>query len=135
MALKTYDPSQLSITIGGSLISDKSWNTVAIARDEDSWTFSTGTNGEQTRTKNLNKLGTITLTLPQTSDANDILSAAELVGSPITCALIDKSGRTVVTMPQGTVMKPADTEFAKESGEREWMIKGDVPDPFLVAGN
>ena len=33
MSVKTYDPSQVAIIIGGRII--KSWNTVTVTRDED----------------------------------------------------------------------------------------------------
>jgi hypothetical protein len=130
--MKTYNPSQVSIIIGGSIV--KSWNTVTPEPDEDGWLFSTGTSGESTRTKNANKMVTITLVLPQSSADNDILSGLEIAGSLIPISIIDKSGRTVITMPKGTVAKRPAVELGKEAGEREWLIKGDVP-VYAVGGN
>ena len=126
MAIKTYDPSQVSVIVGGSIIT--SWNTVTPDRDEDSFTFNTGTTGESTRTKNLNKMGTFTIVLPQTSADNAVMSGFEVGGSLISCSIIDKSGASLAVMPEGTVMKPATSEFGKESGEREWVVKGDIID-------
>lgn len=133
MSTKTYDPGQVCLTLGASII--QQWDSINVSRAEDSWTFITGTNGEVTRTKNLNKLGSIKVTLPQTSTDNDKISAAQVAGSLISCALIDKSGTTIVTMPAGTVVKPADIDEEKESKQREWTITGEIPDPFLVGGN
>jgi hypothetical protein len=133
MATKTYDPGQVCLTLGASII--QQWDAINVSRAEDSWTFITGTNGEVTRTKNLNKLGSIKVTLPQTSTDNDKISASQVAGSLISCALIDKSGTTIVTMPAGTVVKPADIDEEKESKQREWTITGEIPDPFLVGGN
>jgi hypothetical protein len=130
--MKTYDPSQVALIVGGSII--KSWNTITPERDEDGFLFSTGTTGESTRTKNLNKMTTITVVLPQTSADNDILSGLEASGSLVPVSVIDKSGRTIITMPEGTVVKPATPELGKESAEREWVIKGDTP-AFFVGGN
>lgn len=132
MSVKTYDPSQVAIIVGGAIV--KSWNTVTPELDEDGWTFSTGTSGESTRTKNLNKMGTITIVLPQTSKDNDILSGLEVAGALLPISILDKSGSTIVTMPEGTIVKPPAAELGKESAEREWQIKGDIP-VLLVGGN
>jgi hypothetical protein len=130
--MKTYDPSEVSIIVGGTII--KSWNLVTPEFDEDGWTFSTGTSGESTRTKNLNKMGTITLTLPQSSADNDILSGLQVAGALLPVSIIDKSGSTIITMPEGTIVKLPAAEMAKEAGEREWIIKGDMPASF-IGGN
>jgi hypothetical protein len=130
--VKTYDPSQVSLIVGGTII--KSWNKVSVVKDEDSWTFSAGTSGEVTRTKNLNRLGTITVTLPQTSADNGMLSAFAVSGALLSCIVKDGSGRSLHVMPEGTVVKPADSEYGKESGEREWSIKGSVVE-MTVGGN
>ena len=54
MGVKTYDPLQVSIIIGGSII--KSWDQVVVSRDNDRWNFSEGTSGEVTRTRNAGRL-------------------------------------------------------------------------------
>ncbi len=132
MDVKTYDPSQVSLIIGGSII--KSWNKISVAKDEDSWTFAQGTSGEVTRTKNTNKMGAITVTMPQTSGDNATLSAFDVSGALLSCIVKDSSGTSLYVIPEGTVVKPADSEFAKESGEREWQIKGALTQ-FTVGGN
>jgi hypothetical protein len=132
MDVKTYDPGQVSLIVGGSIIN--SWNRIAVAKDEDDWTFSAGTSGEVTRTKNLNRLGAITVTLPQTSRDNGILSAFCVSGGLLSCIVKDASGNSLHVMPEGTVVKPADSEYAKESGEREWAIKGSLTE-MTVGGN
>ena len=131
--VKTYDPTKVSLIVGGSII--KSWNTVSCVVDEDKWTFTKGTSGEVTRTKNPVMMGTLTLTLPQTSEDNAILSAFEFAGNTIACIITDRNGTSLHIMPQATVVKPADSEYGKESGEREWQIKGQWKEPFLVGGN
>lgn len=130
--IKTYDPGQVAIIVGGAII--KSWNSVTLSRDEDGFTFNTGTSGEVTRTKNLNKLGGIAINLPQTSGDNTILSAFEIAGNALSCSVIDKNGVTLGLMPEGTVVKAPDAELGKESGERDWLIKGDLV-TFIVGGN
>lgn len=129
---KTYNPKEVSVIVGGHIVN--SWNTATIAREEDGFFFATGTTGESSRAKNANKMGTLTIVLPQTSVDNDALSALELSGALVPCSIIDKSGTTLAVMPQGTVLKQADAELGKELGEREWIIKGDI-DVLNVGGN
>ncbi|MEW5803912.1 MAG: hypothetical protein AB1847_17595 [bacterium] len=133
MSVKTYTPAKVSVIIGGSII--KSWDTVKVGRDNDRWNFSEGTSGEVTRTQNASLLGAIVLTLPQASKDNATLSAFEMAGTLIPCLIVDKSGASVATMPEGTVVKVPDSEFGKEATQREWTIKGEVIDPFVVGGN
>lgn len=131
--LKTYDPSQVSVIIGGSIIG--SWNTIAKAMDEDRFSFISDTSsGEATRTKNANRLGTFILTLPQASGDNLTLSALEITDALIACSIKDNGGDSLHVMPLGTVQKAADTEYAKEPGETVWTIKGNI-DVDVVGGN
>jgi len=132
MGTKTYDPSNVSLIVGGRIV--KEWNTVTVERDEDIFTLTAGTQGEATRTRNLNTLGKMTITIPQTSNDNDQMSAIANTRNLISCGLIDKNGLTVLTMPEGSITKYPSVEMGKESGEREWIVAGQIVDPFLVAG-
>lgn len=132
MGLKTWDPSQLNVIVGGSIMN--SWNTVAIDLDEDEQFSSVGTNGEVTRSINASKMGTVTLTLPQASDDNAILAALAEAKSIFSFSTIDKSGNSVHVIAQAFISKRATSEYTKESGEREWTLKGNL-DVHLPAGN
>jgi len=133
MGTKTYDPSLVSVIIGGSII--KSWEAVKAGRDNDKYKFTERTSREVTRTKNASLLGTITLTLPQASQDNATLSAFEVAGALIPCMIMDKGGTSLHTMPEGTVVKMPDAEYGKDSGSREWTIKGELIEPSIVGGN
>lgn len=130
--MKTYKPGQVSVIIGGTIV--KTWNKVSVKREEDEWLFATGTSGETTRVENLNKLGTIEVSLPQSSDENAAMSAHQLTGNLMSCAIMDKSGISLHVMPEGTVIKAPDAEYGKEAGERVWTVKGDLP-VHAVGGN
>jgi hypothetical protein len=132
MAVKTYDPGQVSLIVGGTII--KSWDKIAVAMDEDDWSFAAGTSGEVTRVKNLNRLGAITIALPQTSADNAVLSAFRVSGALLPCIVKDASGNSLHVMPEGTVVKPADSEYGKEAAQREWMVKGAITE-MTVGGN
>jgi len=80
MALKTYDPAQVTIIFAGIPISGFAEGTfVSVERNEDSWALQVGADGEATRAKSNNKSGRVTLTLIQSSFSNDALSAVMAV--------------------------------------------------------
>ena len=65
MALKTYDPKQISVIVGGAIISGfADGEFVTTERNEDAFTLNVGADGEGGRVKSNNKSGRITLTLP-----------------------------------------------------------------------
>jgi len=130
--LRTYDSSRVSVAFGPVLLT--SWDTVRISREEDGAMFSVGTSGEISRSINANKLGTITLTYPQTSTENLILSGYEFSKVTVPVTIIDRSGSTVAIMKFGTVVKPPDSDLGKETTTREWLIRGELS-VMTIGGN
>jgi len=130
--LRTYDPSRVSVAFGPVLLTG--WDTVRISREEDGAMFSVGTSGEISRSINANKLGTITLTYPQTSTENLILSGYEFSKVTVPVTIIDRSGSTVAIMKFGTVVKPPDSDLGKETATREWLIRGELS-VMTIGGN
>lgn len=130
--MKTYDPSQVSVIIGGSII--KSWNTVTAARDEENFMMTVRTQGEATRTKNANKMGVLTLVLPQASVDNLILTGFFNQGTQISVSITDKSGVSLHVIPEATVTKSPDAAYGKEAGELEWLIRGNLT-VHVLGGN
>lgn len=130
--VKTYRPDQVSLSVGGSLIT--SWDKIRVVKENDDWTFQEGTTGEIARVKNLGKLGMVEVELQQTSSDNDIFSAYQISDSTVLVSVIDKSGKTVAIIPEATIVKPADSEFGKEPTNRVWQAKGGL-DVYVVAGN
>ena len=129
---KTYNPGEVSLVIGGSIIN--SWNSITIARNEDRNFATVGTQGEVTRTVNVSNLGTITVVLPQSSADNAILSAKEIANGIESIGVMDKSGTSIATMPEGFITGVAESGFEKELTEREWVFMGDLP-VYVVGGN
>lgn len=141
MAVKTYDPGQVSIIIGGFDISQglADGTFITVARDEPMWTSIKGAAGEVTRSKSNDKSGTLTFTCMQSSDANDILSgfaaADEYGNAGLFPALVkDASGRSVYSAETAWIEKYSDSEFGREATSREWVIKTDTLIPF-IGGN
>lgn len=140
MAVKTYNPAEVALVVAGVPVSGYADGTfISIARDNPSWTSGTGSDGEGWRAKSNDRSGTCTITLLQTSAANDALSALSAIdelssGGVGPLLLADKSGRSLYAAETCWIEKPADAEFAREASSREWVIKTDRLNVF-VGGN
>ena len=128
--MKNYDPELNPLTIGGSLIP---YDEGSIEYEEDENTFVAGTQGEVTATRNLNRIALWTITLPQTSSGNDILSALRITEAPFVAGLLDIGGTTVVGCAEAKISKAPPVSRAKESGQNVWLIKGKTQ--MFVGGN
>lgn len=140
MALSTFDPASVIITVGGVPISGYADGTFALlTRSVDAWSMVTGADGLTTRVKSNNRSGTLTLTLTQTSPSNDVLSgfavADELSNSGVVPILIkDLSGTTVLFSATGWVQKFPDVEYSNILTNREWIL-GLADIDVFVGGN
>ena len=137
MAVRTYDPKEVIITIGGVPMSGFSDGTfLEVSRSEPTWTMVTGADGYVTRGKTNNFSGLVTLTLKQSSPSNDVLSGFiqldELTNSGIVPILIkDLSGNSTYFSAQGWVMQYANSTFGKDINDREWTIQLATLDLFV----
>lgn len=100
---------------------------IEVERDEDSFTTYVGSLGEVCRTKNLNRMGKITITLMASSAINDLLASAAntdedsgLDYGPI--SITDLNGNMVAFGAEAWVMKRPKIERAKESGTIQWVF-------------
>lgn len=130
--MKTYAPEEGSMIVDGNIL--EQWNSIGVARDEDGFTFEPSTSGGGTRTKNSNEAGKFTITLQQTSPSNGVLSDLAKSGDIVPCSFRDNSGSDVHESEAGYVVKPSDSEYAKEVGTREWVIQCEKLD-MDVRGN
>lgn len=131
MALRTYDPKEVSIIAGGEIVQGYADGTfISIERDEDTWALQIGADGEGARSKSNNRSGTITLTLQQTSASNAILNALaqadELSNGGVFSVLVrDNNGGSLAAAETAWIQKPSNQEYGREAGEREWVIRTD----------
>ncbi len=136
--MKNYDPKDILLIVAGSPVTGLAEGTfVVAARNNDTFTTASGADGEPARAQSNDKSGTITITLLQTSAANDVLSAAhaldERQGDGVFPVLIkDLNGTTLVQAETAYVAKPADVEYGREIAEREWVIA--TPELNIFAG-
>lgn len=141
MSVFQYDPKNVSVIVGGKIMSgfsDGSW--LKIVRNEDGWSLKVGVDGEGTRARNNNKSGRIELELMQSSGSNDDLSnfAAldESTGTGAVPVLIkDNNGTTLATALTAWVKKFADGDFSKEVSARKWIIETDTLNVFIGGEN
>jgi hypothetical protein len=126
--VKTYDPSQVSVIVGGQTLEGYAPDTfVEVSRDNDMWEKTTGCDGITARSKKNDKTGKIVVTLMHTSPSNDYLSALALADELSNTGLVpsgveDHMGNTVCFALESWVAKPADVSFGSGIGTRQWTI-------------
>lgn len=131
MAVKTYDPKQVTLIVGGKIVTGFTDGTFIVAeRNENMFNLKVGVDGIGTRAKSNNQSGKLTITLHQSSNSNDDLSALasadELSNTGAVPVLMkDSSGRTIVTALTAWIQKYANAEFAKEVANRVWVLETD----------
>ena len=137
MAVKTYDPSAVSMFYGEILMSGFAQDAaITVEHDEDDWTLVTGVDGEGTRSKTSNRSATITVSLMQSSETNALLSAARAAdvntpggvgGKPL--LIKDNSGptpgQTLFSAESCWIQKPPTAELNREATTREWTFRTD----------
>lgn len=133
MATKTYDPSQVSVIVGGTIVTN--WEKVSVEYDEEKWKFQAGSSGEVTRTKNSNPIGAINIELAQTSSDNAAFSGYAGSDALIPIVIQDGGGTSLHSMTEGTCVTVPTAEYAKDdAGTREWTFKGALATHF-IGGN
>lgn len=138
--LKTYSGDEVVLVVGNIPVSSgfADGTFVSVEFDEDAFTLTVGTDGEATRSKSNNRSATITITLMQTSDVNDLLSAQYLldINSPGGAGLVpfllkDTSGRSLFLAEQCWIQKAPAIEYGRESGTVEWTLRTSSLVPFF----
>lgn len=137
MSVRTYDPKQVIVTIGGVPMSGFSDGTfLEIDRNEPTWNTVVGADGLVTRGKTNNFTGTLTLTLKQSSPSNDVLSGFmaidEATNSGVFPILVkDLSGDSIYFAGRCWVTQYANSTFGKDISDRQWSLMMDEADIFV----
>jgi Protein of unknown function (DUF3277) len=139
MATKTFDPNQLTMVFGTSIMTGYADGTMlSIAFDEQRYNTEVDANGNSIRYKINNNNATITITLNQASPSNDVLSVymnldrqSDTGVFPI--SIKDNRGSSLFTSIGAYVESTPSVEFGTTGNNREWVIKAtDVG--FFVGG-
>jgi len=127
--MKTFDPKQLSVVVGGHIVQGYADGTfVECARNNDTFTRAGGADGEQTRFKSNDRSGTVTITLMQSSTSNSILEGYAIAdesenGGIVSIIVKDNNGTEICSAAYAWVQKPADKAHAKENSDRTWIFE------------
>ena len=131
--LRTYDFKQVAVIVGGIQIQGfVDGEAITIEPDADEWTETVGNDGEVTRSKSNNSMSRIMLKLAQSAESNQYLSGLRLSGGIVPVMVKDNSGLSIHAGEQAYVKSRPAAAFARESGEREWVIV--VPNMVSVEG-
>lgn len=138
---KSYNAGQVTMTFGPNILTNglADGSFVTVGRDEQAYNKKMGTDGQATRSRTNNKGGFVSIRLDQASAVNDILTAIakadELSGAGIfPLTLRDASGRFLAFDEGAWIQKLPESEFDRDSLDREWIFDCGNLDMF-VGGN
>lgn len=129
MPVATYDPTQVIVTIGGSIISGfADGSFISVERSSETFSKVVGAYGEVVRVKSADRSGSLTLTLMQTSNANQVLNALanqdELSGSGVVSVHIkDLNTNGQIFAGEAWIKTKPKAEFGKDLSNREWVFE------------
>ena len=126
----TYNFKEVNFIFGIRQIKGFEEGTEIVAeRAEDSFTAKVDVDGNVTRSRSNNTMGTVTFSLSQFSELNkyltNIMNLDERAGAGVLPLKIsDKSNPDAenVIATQAWLTKPSNKSFGAESGSREWVI-------------
>lgn len=121
----SYDAKDVSVIVNGIYLTGFADGTfVSYEKTEDRWAISTGSMGDTARAKVNNPLGTITVTLQQTSPQVSMLNNLAKSGKLVEARVIHKGSNTEkIGGTQCFVMKEASGEYGSEISNREFTIQ------------
>lgn len=127
--VRTYDPKNVQIIVGGTPMTGFADGTfLNVASDENLYNKTTGADGEVSRSRSNNRSATATITLKQTSQANNILSALAAADNASNSGVFPfmvkeiGSGETLIFAQAAWIEKLPDAEYSKDVSDRVWMI-------------
>lgn len=141
MAVRTFDFKKVSMIVGGIPITGFADGTgIMVSLASDAYTKVSGADGVVSRAKSNDYSGEITITLSQTSPANDYLTtialADELSGAGVVpVSITDNGGTTKIASAFAWIRKKPDVEFGKEISDREWVLDCAELTLYFVGGN
>lgn len=131
-ALKTYDPKQYVIVFAGINLNEglADGTFLTVAPENPGFSKKVGVDGEVTRSRSHDRSATATLTLMQTSDVNDRLSALynadrdAVNGQGVgTFFVQDLLGNTIGEAAKAYIADEPDMSLEGEASTREWVIE------------
>ncbi len=133
-----YDPAQVDITFTHPVLGTfraagfEDGELVSIVRDEDEFIEKEGSDGFVSVSASNRKIGTVTITLQETSDTNNFLYSLRSLNliTPGTgffsCIVKCNTTGELHTMAEAWIAKPPDSPKDREVSPRAWTIRGQL---------
>ena len=134
----TYSPSDVSFIIGGYALTG--WGSIRVSRNSQVYTQVRGIRGKNTRYRNVDSSATITVSILQTEDANDILSNIVDLDSTfgtgrIALTIKDGSGTAILSSSEAFVAGYPEVVYSGGFEYRNWTIICNNTSQYTVGGN
>jgi hypothetical protein len=142
MAVKNYNPADVAMFFGAiELVGLVDGTFINVVRNTDSFTLRVGADGEAARSKSNDRSAVITVTLMQSSIANNLLSAQLILDEATANAIVpfiikdnSTNGTTLFSCETSWLQKAPDMAFGQEIETREWVFETDSMNVF-IGGN
>ena len=136
--VNTYSPKDVILTIAGYQLTG--WQTITISKTTKQFATIRGIRGKNTRTKIADSSATLTISLLQTSQGNDILSQIHDLDikqstGRIVLMLRDNSGRSVFSSSEVYITGFPVASFSGQFEYRNWELFCQTTDTYNVGGN
>lgn len=127
----TYSADEVTVGLGPILVDGYGdGEFVRIEHNQPTFGLKVGTDGKGTRFKFLDRSAKITITVMQSSSANDALStlhegdrSAPNGAGIVPLYIRDGSGRALYTAAEAWISEPPKPAFGREPGAREWVVE------------
>lgn len=121
-----YTASQVAIVVGGAVITGfGDGDFVNADHDTDESEALEGADGYISMSNRPpERLGTIEITLAQTSLANNELQALVFAGTSVPVQIYNPQGGELASMPQARLKKGPPVKYGKSAGSRPWIFHG-----------
>lgn len=123
MEVRTYNPKDCVVTVGGVYITGLGEDMVSCEKDEDNFSAAVGAQGDVVVNQSNNQLGTITVTVQGTSPQKAYLMGLTKTGELFDIWVINKSINEKVGGSKAMMKKPPTLEQGTELADREFEIQ------------
>ena len=136
--VQTYSPKDVILTVGGYQLTG--WQSINVSRSVKGFTVVRGIRGKNTRVKNVDTSATITISLIQSAQGNDVLSYIHELDldegtARIALLLKDRSGRSVFSSNEAFITGYPTATFSGQFEYRNWELFCQATGTYTVGGN
>lgn len=135
--VNTYSPKDVVLTIGGYQITG--WQKISVTRNRGITPIK-GIRGKHTRVISRDTSATLSFSVIQSTQANEVLSYIHELDldqgtGRIALTLKDNSGKTVMSSDEGYILSYPLVTFSGQFEDRPWEVFCQTTKSFIVGGN